>query len=324
MTENTPFPQPVPPPGTVVPDKFELHYRQQLSALIDGELPADEARFVLRRLQHDEELAGCHERWQLCGEILRGRVSVPAPADFSARVREAVAAEASQQVQARRLGAAGNRRTWRWGGGVALAASVAGLALFVTRERLPEAPAAVPPAQVASDTTQASASAASPARLPAPQPTPVDPQDDLAAAVVAAPAVATAAPRRQDAEARGDGMRRAQVERAAGAVAVEHPARAVAVTTSAVAAPPVQATPPFAVPAVAAPAIAQRAGDPFGHVTPTLQPRPWPRSPLPQGASGSEFTASFPSQGASSTAFYPFEPQLSAGATVAAPPSQQP
>ncbi|WP_045760980.1 RseA family anti-sigma factor [Xanthomonas albilineans] len=317
MTENTPFPQPVPPPGTVVPDKFELHYRQQLSALIDGELPADEARFVLRRLQHDEELAGCHERWQLCGEILRGRVSVPAPADFSARVREAVAAEASQQVQARRLGAAGNRRTWRWGGGVALAASVAGLALFVTRERLPEAPASVPPTQVASATTQTSASAASPARLPAPRPTPVDPQSDLAAAVVAAPAVATAAPRRQDAEGRGDGMRRAQVERAAGAVAVEHPARAVA-------ARPVQATPPFAVPVVAAPAIAQRAGDPFGHATPALQPRPWPRSPLPQGASSSEFTASFPGQGVSSAAFYPFEPQLSADATVAAPPSQQP
>ncbi|WP_045736680.1 RseA family anti-sigma factor [Xanthomonas sp. MUS 060] len=323
MTENTSFPQPTPPPGTVVPDKFELHYRQQLSALIDGELPADEARFVLRRLQHDEELAGCHERWQLCGEILRGRVSVPAPADFSARVREAVAAEASQQVHARRLGAAGKRRTWRWSGGVALAASVAGLALFVTGERLPDVPAAVPPAQVASAVTPASAVVASPSRLPAPRPTPVDPQGDLAAAVAAAPALAIATHRRQEAEARDDEMRRAQVERAAAAVALEHPARAVAVATPAVAAP-VQAAPSFAVPAVAATAIAQREGDPFGHATPALQPRPWPRSKLPQAASGSEFTASFPGQGNSSAAFYPFEPQVSAGAAVASPPAQQP
>ncbi|WP_045728358.1 sigma-E factor negative regulatory protein [Xanthomonas sp. GPE 39] len=288
MTENTSFPQPTPPPGTVVPDKFELHYRQQLSALIDGELPADEARFVLRRLQHDEELAGCHERWQLCGEILRGRVSVPAPADFSARVREAVAAEALQQVHARRLGAAGKRGTWRWSGGVALAASVAGLALFVTGERLSEVPAAVPPAQVASAVTPASAAAASPSPLPAPRPTPVDPQGDLTAAV-----------------------------------ALEHPARAVAVATPAVAAP-VQAAPSFAAPVVAATAIAQREGDPFGHATPALQPRPWPRSKLPQAASGSEFTASFPGQGNSSAAFYPFEPQVSAGAAVASPPAQQP
>ena len=82
MTDSKPIPQPEPAPGAPLPDKFELHYRQQLSALIDGELPADEARFVLRRLQHDEELSGCHERWQLCGDILRGRVCMPAPADF--------------------------------------------------------------------------------------------------------------------------------------------------------------------------------------------------------------------------------------------------
>ena len=61
-------------------DKFEIHYRQQLSALIDGELPADEARFLLRRLQHDDELSGCHERWQLCGDVLRGMASAPAGA----------------------------------------------------------------------------------------------------------------------------------------------------------------------------------------------------------------------------------------------------
>ncbi|MFT4248533.1 MAG: RseA family anti-sigma factor, partial [Pseudomonas sp.] len=72
-------------------DKFEIHYRQQLSALIDGELAADETRFLLRRLEHDEELSGCHERWQMLGDVLRGAACAPAPADFAARVRAAVA-----------------------------------------------------------------------------------------------------------------------------------------------------------------------------------------------------------------------------------------
>ena len=36
-------------------DGAGLH-RQQLSALIDGELSADQARFLIRRLEHDQEL----------------------------------------------------------------------------------------------------------------------------------------------------------------------------------------------------------------------------------------------------------------------------
>ena len=60
-------------------DKFELHYRQQLSALVDGELAADEARFMLRRLQHDGEVSSCQERWQLLGDVMRGQACAPAP-----------------------------------------------------------------------------------------------------------------------------------------------------------------------------------------------------------------------------------------------------
>lgn len=99
-------------PAMSTTDKFELHYRQQLSALVDGELSADESRFLLRRLAHDEELAGCHERWQLCGDVLRGAASAPAPLDFAARVRSAIADEPAPQAQpAARPGA-----RWRWGG----------------------------------------------------------------------------------------------------------------------------------------------------------------------------------------------------------------
>ncbi|MCF5958925.1 hypothetical protein L2231_12340, partial [Xanthomonas perforans] len=86
-------------PAMSTTDKFELHYRQQLSALVDGELSADESRFLLRRLAHDEDLAGCHERWQLCGDVLRGAASAPAPLDFAARVRSAIAEEPAPQAQ---------------------------------------------------------------------------------------------------------------------------------------------------------------------------------------------------------------------------------
>ena len=55
------------------PDKLFLYHRQQLSAMLDGELSPDEARFMLRRLQHDTVLAACWERWQVCGDVLRGQ-----------------------------------------------------------------------------------------------------------------------------------------------------------------------------------------------------------------------------------------------------------
>ncbi|MBN6112491.1 sigma-E factor negative regulatory protein [Xanthomonas bonasiae] len=317
MTDSTPISQPEPTPGTTPPDKFELHYRQQLSALIDGELPADEARFVVRRLQHDEELAGCHERWQLCGDILRGRVCMPAPADFGERVRQAVAAEAQRAEVARASDAAGSRRTWRWGGSAALAASVAAIALFMTRERLPDAAPAAAPVQVASSSAPAAAPAV-PAAVPqVPAPAPADPQGDLGAAVAAAPAVAIAAHRRQDAATRRGATRTQQAARSSAARAAE-PVRAIAA-----AAPSRPAATALPLPATATgQALAQQhAGDPFAHQPAPLQARPWPRSALAPAASSGEFTASFPRQGASA-AFYPFEPRLPADAAPAPLPQQ--
>ncbi|MCC4595004.1 sigma-E factor negative regulatory protein [Xanthomonas campestris pv. phormiicola] len=319
MTDSKPVSPPEPTPGAAAPDKFELHYRQQLSALIDGELPADEARFVVRRLQHDEELAGCHERWQLCGDILRGRVCMPAPADFGERVRQAVAAEAQRAGAARASDAAGSRRAWRWGGGAALAASVAAIAFFMTRERLPDAAPAPAPVQIASSSAPAAVTPAVPAAVPhVPTPAPADPQGDLGAAVAAAPAVAIAANRRQDAAARRGATRTQQAGRSSTARAAE-PVRAIAA-----AAPPRPAASALPLTAAAASqALAQQhAGDPFAHQTVPLQARPWPRSALAPAATGGEFTASFPRQGAAA-AFYPFEPRLPAEA-ASAPLPQQP
>ena len=117
-------------------DKIDNHYQQQLSAWMDGDLPSDEARFLLRRLQHDDELASRLGRWQLCGDVLRGQAQAPAPAGFAERVAAAVNAEPSLlAASATAPRARSNLRVW---GGGALAASVAAIALFMVRQQVPD------------------------------------------------------------------------------------------------------------------------------------------------------------------------------------------
>ncbi|ATS38289.1 MULTISPECIES: sigma-E factor negative regulatory protein [Xanthomonas] len=281
-------------PAMSTTDKFELHYRQQLSALVDGELSADESRFLLRRLAHDEELAGCHERWQLCGDVLRGAASAPAPLDFAARVRGAIAEEPAPQAQpAARPGA-----RWRWGGGAAIAASVAAIAMFLARERLPDtaAPGAETPvyataAQLppASQTLQAPVAPKAPA-APAPG-TP----DEVAALAAAVPAAALASTRR------GAATRNQQVARSAAARQQQAPTRMVAAAVPA--------------PTATSSAVAATPSNPFTHPDTTLQARPWPRAAL-SGAGESPLNASF-RQSRPGTAFYPFEPAPQAVASPA-------
>lgn len=281
-------------PAMSTTDKFELHYRQQLSALVDGELSADESRFLLRRLAHDEELAGCHERWQLCGDVLRGAASAPAPLDFAARVRGAIAEEPAPQAQpAARPGA-----RWRWGGGAAIAASVAAIAMFLARERLPytaapgaETPVYATAAQLppASQTPQAPVAPKAPA-APAPG-TP----DEVAALAAAVPAAALASTRR------GAATRNQQVARSAAARQQQAPTRMVAAAVPA--------------PTETSSAVAATPSNPFTHPDTTLQARPWPRAAL-SGAGESPLNASF-RQSRPGTAFYPFEPAPQAVASPA-------
>lgn len=256
-------------------DKFEVHYRQQLSALIDGELSADETRFLLRRLEHDEELSGCHERWQLCGDILRGAACVPAPVDFAARVQAAVAAE-PVPVQA---GGPRGRSGWRWGGGAAIAASVAALALFMARERLPDNTAVEAGVPVVATSAQVPAGPA----IPSPG-QPDDPGEVLADAAAAVPAAALASARRQEAARRGSATRTQQARAARGQ---QEPERMVATTAGG--AEPTPTASPFAHPAAAS-------------------ARPWPRSVI-AGGGDSPLNASFSSQQQPAT-FYPFEPRM--------------
>ncbi len=113
--------------------------RQQLSALIDGELERDQTRFLLKRLQGDAELAGCWDRWHVAGDCLRGHAIAPLRSDFAARIALAVDAEAAPS---RRIGAT----VLKWTGGFAVAASVALAALLaVNPATAPEAIAPLAP-----------------------------------------------------------------------------------------------------------------------------------------------------------------------------------
>lgn len=290
---------------TPIIDKLDIHHRQQLSALMDGDLSADEARFLLRRLQHDHELAGCWERWQLCGDVLRGQGSAPAPAGFAERVAQTIAAESSSATAGASQAPPPRPRNLlaRWGGG-ALAASVALVALFMARQ---QAPQDVP---VSDDTQVASAQATSPAAMPD---VPSAPAPDAEAYAAAAVAVAASVPRRQDA-VRRSATRNQQAARSAQRVArADAPVRANG---------NVRGAPTDAVATVASTVPMQATANPFSHRVQdpaAVASRPWPRSALSAypSASGS-LTTGYSSDSATRT-FYPFEPRLPSSPPVAAP-----
>ncbi|MBP8803273.1 MAG: sigma-E factor negative regulatory protein [Pseudoxanthomonas sp.] len=265
-------------------DKLDLHQRQQLSALVDGELAPDQARFLLRRLQHDAELSERFERWQLCGDVLRGQVRRTAAPELAGRIAAAIAAAPAAEARATPVRSqAGSTRgpAWtRWAGGAALAASVAAVAMFVARPAVTD-----------------------PAFAPAP-----------ALAVQALPAteavLAQAAPQPLE----GGAMQRPQPR----AVTPRSQPRAPAATTVAMATPRARVRDQAVFAEVVAEADGQlpAAGvgleDPFASPAP-LQARPWPRATL-AAPSGRSYTAGF-GDPAATASFYPFEPRLSHPAT---------
>ncbi|HEY5970788.1 MAG TPA: RseA family anti-sigma factor [Pseudoxanthomonas sp.] len=266
-------------------DKIDNHYFQQLSALMDGDLPPDQARFLLRRMEHDSELTGCCERWQLYGDALRGQAHAPAPSDFAERIAIAIAAEPRQSA-ANSSSARARSNLAKWGGG-ALAASVAAVALFMVRQQVPEEKVPAAPAVASQAPASRTPAASSP-----------DPALQAAATVTAASVAVASVPRRQNTTTRRSATRTQQTAR----------------NTAATRSPPDRGVASASVPVVhaiaGAPAgNAQR--DPFSNVqinTPAA--RPWPRTVLPQYSSGSgAFNADYASDRAGQT-FYPFEPRL--------------
>lgn len=259
-------------------DKILDHTRQQLSALIDGELSPDEAAFLMRRLQHDQELAGCWERWQLAGAVMRGQAGLRLPEGFSARVMAAVAKDMPAAP-------ATSRRRWlHWGGG-AIAASVALVALFLSRPAGPPQQSSQPVPVLAqaggTPTAPLHRTPAAPAQAPS---TPAS------TAPLAAAVAVVEVPRRMAAARRTGG----QGQRAATPVRSERAAEAPVVAVAGT------DTPPAAVPANPANPFSTR------HALPAN--RPWPRALVPGLPASGAFTVDYGGSGAQSPGFYPFEP----------------
>lgn len=280
-------------------DKIDNHYFQQLSALVDGDLAPDQARFLLRRMEHDTELSGCLERWQLCGDALRGQTRAPAPADFAGRVAAAIAAE-SLQPATRAASARGRGNLAKWGGG-ALAASIAAIALFVVRQQVPdETPAQAAPT-MASQTPASNNEEGS-----------IDPGLQGATTVTAASVAVASIPRRQN-DARRSATRNQQAARKA-AIARAVPDRAVA---SVATVPPVIRAIPGTV--IAGAPAAGAAHDSFSNLQINAPAaRPWPRAVLPQYSGSGAFNAGYSTDRVVQS-FYPFEPRLPEGPPVTPP-----
>lgn len=274
--------------------------RDALSALFDGELQGDAARFALKRLAHDPQWRESFSRWQLVGDALRGQATAAAPPDFAAGVAARLAREPGGAVVAGNFAgraaastrvdgtAASPRR--RWLGGAALAASVAMAALFVT---LPFP---------AGDSIEAAAPAmASAPAAPQAAPDSAPPRSEpLVAAGVAAVAVVDAPRRVAERRSRGQSQRaalRAQQPVAAARAAASAPAE----------------------PALAAASAAPTPADPFRpQAGDGIATRPWPRAALPNYPATGALTASSGTSLAAPS-FYPFEPRLHA---AEAPPAE--
>lgn len=112
--------------------------REQLSALLDGELPPDEIGLLMRRLDRDPELRRTFGSYALIGETLRAPGGRVAATGFAARVSAAIeetdAAVAPAAVQATRAGATQSVHFWkRPVVRTALAASAAATAVLLFR-----------------------------------------------------------------------------------------------------------------------------------------------------------------------------------------------
>jgi Meckel syndrome type 1 protein len=252
--------------------------REALSALFDGELVGDAARFALKRLDHDQAWRATCERWQYVGDVLRSR-NAPLPATFPSRVRATVQADATQRGHNGRARQGG----FRWGS-VALAASAAVVAFFLARSPVggpDQAPAA--PSQVA-----VAAPSQGPSQPPATQ-KPDAPAVDLESATAAVAVAAIARPAQRNRNVQRD---RAATDRIVSSMVASH-----SPVTAEVVSMPVSddiALDERGAQSDASPFTGSNAAD----------VRPWPRAVLPQYRNTDGLAADY----ATAPTFYPFVP----------------
>jgi Meckel syndrome type 1 protein len=272
---------------------------ETLSALFDGELEGDAARFAMKRLGHDPQWRQAIGTWQLLGDALRGQAASVAPADFAARVVAAVAAESAGHAAApdaaapavAKTAARSSRRKWL--GGAALAASVAMVAMFVARPFSQDS--STNPGTLVPAPTQLTI-----APTPIPAPADVTPASPGTALPIAAAAIAVAeVPRRM-----GERRSRGQSQRA-GLRAPKRQSAAPAIVGGAT--------------ALAVSGTLHSSANPFRPQHVEVVSRPWPRAALPGSPSAGSLTASFGTGTAGSPSFYPFEPRLPNNTSDGAP-----
>lgn len=154
----------------------QMTLAEQLCALMDGELPETQARFLRKRLEHDAELRELWSRMHLASSCMKGQPVMPMAPAMSLAVRDAISEPAS-------AGSGARSPLLRWG----IAASLAVLALMM-------APRLLQPPQ----TTEASPIASAPVPRALPSPSSADlvavRRDVADAAPRAAPAAVEAIP----------------------------------------------------------------------------------------------------------------------------------
>jgi sigma-E factor negative regulatory protein RseA len=107
--------------------------REQISAFLDGELPAAESELLMKRLLRDPGLRDSFGRYALVGEAMRGSRHISLRRDFGAAVNSAI--DSGEQPAAARAVAGGSRRWFRPLAGAAVAASVAVVAIVALQYR---------------------------------------------------------------------------------------------------------------------------------------------------------------------------------------------
>jgi len=129
--------------------------KEQLSACLDGELPAGELDLLLKRLERDPELRGSLGRYALLGEALRGRQPVAASRGFADKVAAVLDAEPAvgpaatpavipaAKTARRGLGSPAFAKWLQPAAGMAIAAGVAAVAVLALQ------PSTLPTQQVA-------------------------------------------------------------------------------------------------------------------------------------------------------------------------------
>lgn len=107
--------------------------REQMSALLDGELPKSEIGLLVRRMERDATLRLAYGNYVLAGEVLRSPGGVVASPGFAARVAAALDEGASAADAVPETPARARRRWLRPAAGFAVAASAALAAVVLVR-----------------------------------------------------------------------------------------------------------------------------------------------------------------------------------------------